>query len=74
MNSTHAQRIAANVRAELARKQVTQADIAERLHFSRAAIGRRTSGHVDFKITELYVIAEMLDVPVSALLGEAVAA
>ena len=74
MATNHALRVAANVRAELARKRVPQSQIARSLHLSRAAVNRRMSGQVAFDITELYAVAEALEITVSDLIGESVAA
>jgi transcriptional regulator with XRE-family HTH domain len=68
---TTAERIAANVRAEMARKGVTQQKLAVHLDWSQAAISRRLSARVAFNVDELARIAAFLAVPLSALLGEA---
>lgn len=65
---------AANVRAEMARKQVRQVRLAERLGISQAAVSRRLNGTKDFTVGELHTVADLLGVPVADLLGEAVAA
>lgn len=67
-----AQRIAANVRAELARQQRSGADLAKSLSWSQAAMQRRLSGRVAFDVTELDAVATQLEIPLGALIGEAV--
>lgn len=64
------QKIAANVRAEAARKRRTQADLAGLLGITQQAMSRRFHGHTPFTADEMAVIASDLGVPVSALIGE----
>lgn len=71
MTRTAVERIAANVRAEMARQQITQVQLAGRLELSQAAISRRLSSRVPFNVEELARIAGVLEVPLSALLHEA---
>lgn len=71
MPPTHAQRVAAAVRAESARRRITQTQIAEHLGLSRMAVSRRLSGVVPFDADELGRTAELFGVPVSVLFGEA---
>ena len=68
MPTTYAGQVAAEVRAEMARQRRTHADIARALGASEATVGRRLSGDVPFKISELSTVAEFLSVPLSALL------
>lgn len=63
--------VAANVRAELARKRITQTKVAARLGVSRQNVAQRLSGRVDFRVSELVAIAELLEIPVTALLADA---
>jgi len=65
---------AANVRAEMARRQVRQVTLAQRLGLSQAAISRRINGETEFSVAELLAVADLLGVSASALLGEDVAA
>ena len=57
--------IAANVRAEVARAQVTQTDLGEALGLTQTQVSRRLAGHVEFGATELAVLADYLGVAVS---------
>ena len=61
--------VAANVRAELARKQITQIEVAARLGVSRQNVAQRLNGRVDFRVGELIAIAGLLDIPVADLLA-----
>lgn len=63
----------ANVRGEMARRGVTQAQLAKVLGLSQAAVSARLRGETPFDINELARIAGFLDVPVERLL-EGVAA
>lgn len=63
--------VAANVRAELARKRISQTEVAARLGVSRQNVAQRLSGRVDFRVGELVAIAGLLDIPVAALLVDA---
>jgi transcriptional regulator with XRE-family HTH domain len=68
-----AQRVAANVRAEMARRAVTQTILAERLGKSQHFISRRLSGKVPFSVDELGDVAVALNVGLTNLMSEAVA-
>lgn len=68
MQKTHSQKTAANVRAEMARKRVSQRDMARHLGCSHTTMQRRLSGEVALDIDELGAIAAALDIPLSALL------
>lgn len=67
------QDIAANVRAEAARRQVTQAQLAERLELTQPGMSRRMLGRVPFSASELATVADVLEIPVANLIGQAVA-
>lgn len=62
------ERIAGQVRAAMARADVTQADLARELHISQAAVSRRLSGRVDFTIGELLTVACVVAVPLTDLI------
>ncbi|WP_373202627.1 helix-turn-helix transcriptional regulator [Mycobacterium marinum] len=62
--------VAANVRAELARKNKRQEHLADLLGFTRQAVSQRLLGRVDFRVAELQAIADYLEVPISALVGD----
>jgi transcriptional regulator with XRE-family HTH domain len=63
-----ARAVAAEVRAEMARQQVNQQQVAEVLGFSRQALSRRITGEIPFDVAELGQIAHFLGVPVSRLM------
>ena len=66
--------VAGAVRAELARAGKTQGALTAVLHLSQPAISRRLSGQVPFTIDELSAAAAFLDIPLSTLVPQAVAA
>ena len=63
-------RVAASVRAEVARQNVLQSTLAARLGLSQRAVSRRVLGQVDFTAAELAHLAIVLAVPVADLFGE----
>ncbi len=79
MNDTTAdrpatRRIAAEVRAEMFRQDVSQRDLADRIGWPQPRLARRLTAAVDFRVGELERIAEVLGVPVAQFLAEQAAA
>jgi len=70
MPTTTTQRVAAEIRAGLARRGLTQGDLAAALGLSQAAVSRRLTGEVPIDVEELTAVADWLGVPLSALLAE----
>lgn len=64
----------ANVRAEMARRKVSQVAVAAHLGLSQTAVSARLAGRVPFDINELHAIAGLLDVPIAALIPAQVVA
>jgi len=64
----YGRKVAAEIRAEAARKRITGARLAEALDVSGASMSRRMNGHSPISIDELAEIAALLDVPLSDLL------
>lgn len=60
-------RIAANVRAAMARRRISQLELAKRIFASNTRMSNRLLGRVSFTISELADIATALDVPLSSL-------
>ncbi len=54
----------------MARRSMSQTQIAERLGISQPAVSARLLGRTPFDVNELVAIAEVLGVPVSTLIGE----
>lgn len=59
------ERVAAEVRAEIARQGLNQASMATRLGWSQPFLSRRLAGVVALSVGELVVIADNLGVPVA---------
>ena len=54
--------VTSNIRAEAARAGLSQAEIARRLRFTRVAISNRWNGKVEWKLSDLELIGELLDI------------
>lgn len=70
---SHREQVAGNVRAEVARRGMSQASLARALEINQAGVSRRLNGKVDFTASELSLIARALGVPVGTFFGEALA-
>jgi transcriptional regulator with XRE-family HTH domain len=68
MATTPTAQTGSNVRAEMARRGVSQTKIATHLNLSQAAVSARLRGVTPFDINELVKVSEFLDVPLEALL------
>ena len=68
MPQTVPAQIAANVRVELARHNMRQKELAERIGLKPAMLSHRLQGRTDLSLHEIDLIADALDVPVSKLL------
>jgi transcriptional regulator with XRE-family HTH domain len=68
MNVTRA--VAAEVRAQMARQQVTGKSIARELSLSQQSISLRLTGKVPFDISELAQVARILGVRIASLIPE----
>jgi transcriptional regulator with XRE-family HTH domain len=62
-----------NIRAEMARRSVLQADLAQAIGMSQPALSRRLSGQADWNLLELFAAAQHLGVRVADLLPEVAA-
>lgn len=60
--------VASNVRAELARRGLTQRELADKLGLTQTAISSRLRGIVAFDVDELAVVAETLGVRIESLM------
>lgn len=67
--STHAQRVADNIRAEVARRKLSQVKLAEQVGIRQQALSRRLNGTTPFRIDELVRIAAVLDIPLAELVA-----
>jgi transcriptional regulator with XRE-family HTH domain len=65
MAETLRARAAAEVRAEIARQQITQDGLAARLGVSQTWVSRRINGNTAFSTEDLDLVARALGVPVA---------
>jgi transcriptional regulator with XRE-family HTH domain len=65
---TPAEIVAANVRAEMARQQIKQSEVAIAIGVGQSGVSKRLAGTVAFDVNELAQIAVLLGVPVARLL------
>lgn len=73
MGEDFTKRVAAEVRAEMARQKVSQETLCLRIGMSQSTLSRRMTGEYPFDTTELATIAAALGVPVSRFLNEVAA-
>lgn len=66
--------VGSNIRAELARRGLSQRDLATHLGISQSQLSKRLRGQIDLSVAELSAAAAYLDVPIGALLPEPVEA
>lgn len=71
MEDSPTQRVAAELRAEMARQNRSRMDLADALGISHSAASRRFDGSISLDVDELYRVAVWLSVPVSRFLGDA---
>ena len=64
----------ANVRAEIARRGMSQATLAQVIGVSQSQFSKRLRGVIAFDINELSAIAKALDIPLADLLPKEPAA
>jgi transcriptional regulator with XRE-family HTH domain len=64
------QLVAANIRAEVARRRISQKVLAEALGKSPQSISMRLAGTVAISLEELATIADVLGVTVASLVSE----
>lgn len=60
-----------NIRAQMARKRLSQKDIADHLGVTQPAVSARLSGKTPIDVEELSKIADLLDLSAAELLGGA---
>lgn len=66
--------MADTVRAEMARRRLSQRQVADAAGIPQPTLSRRLLGRSPFTVPELLTLAVVLDVPVALLLGEPVRA
>lgn len=60
MSTTPSVRVGANVRAEMARRGLTQTQLAAQIGISQAQLSKRLAGQIAFDVDELAAIGEAL--------------
>lgn len=70
MEQTTTARVAANVRAEVARRGMSARKLALALDVPASTLSRRLNGTVPFDVDELAAVAAVLAVPLHVLYGE----
>ena len=68
MTEAHAKRVASAVRAEVARRKISQATLGEALGLSQMGVSRRINGAVEFSAAEILILSELLGVTVETLM------
>jgi transcriptional regulator with XRE-family HTH domain len=68
-DTTLEQRVATNVRAALAARRMTSADLSKVLHLEQRAAQRRLNGTTPFTLSEMGKVAAWLGVSYSALVA-----
>lgn len=68
-----AQQVAAEVRAEMARQNKRNTELAQVLDVTPGTAGRKVAGRVEFTLTELFQVAQWLTVPLQNLYPDAAA-
>lgn len=63
-------RLNATIRAEMARQRITQTELAVALSIPQTQVSARLRGAVEWRVTELLGVAELLGVPASTLLAD----
>jgi hypothetical protein len=65
VNTSTQHEVAAEVRAQIARKRRSGRSVALQLGWTQAYMGRRLVGEVPFNVNDLAAIADVLEVPVT---------
>lgn len=60
----------ATIRAEMARQRITQTELAIALSIPQTQVSARLRGAVEWRVTELLSVADLLGVPASTLLAD----
>ncbi len=70
MTETATAQAGANVRAEMARRRISQQTLADTIGLSQAGLSKRLNGHVPWDVNELAAAAAALGVHLHALVGD----
>jgi transcriptional regulator with XRE-family HTH domain len=72
MHTKPSAEVGANIRAEMARRGLSQTELASRMGIGQSALSKRLAGTVALDVNELAAVAGFLHVDVSVLLTGAV--
>jgi transcriptional regulator with XRE-family HTH domain len=73
MQRSLAERVVGEIRAEMARQDVTQAEVAQKLGVTQQTLSKRFAGLKPFDLLEVERLADILGVPVRQFLNGAAA-
>lgn len=59
----------ANILAEMGRRELRQADVAEILSTSQRSVSKRMTGDTDWRVGDVLHLAQAWDIPVATLLA-----
>lgn len=68
MNNTQTPRITGNLRAEMARRGITQQQVADVLGLSQASVSRKLLGKSRISIDQLYEITEHFGIDMASII------
>lgn len=68
--NTYREAVAAEVRAQMGRRRITQGQLAKALGMSQAAVSRRLTGELPFDLDDVLVMAQRFNVALSDLIPE----
>lgn len=71
--STFSNRIAGEIRAELARQRMPVSDLSSGSGIALSTLSRRLTGRTDFTVSEVEAICVALDLPVVSLISRSAA-
>lgn len=74
MHTKPSAEIGANIRAELARRGLSQTEFASRMGISQSQLSKRLAGTIPIDVNELANVALALDVDIARLLDGAIPA
>ncbi len=66
---TQAEAVPRNVKAEMVRAGLKQADLARPLGITQQSFSARLNGRVDFTVRELEIVAQTIGVPLETLIA-----
>lgn len=62
------------IRARMANRDISEAELSRQTYIARSTLARKLAGASEFTVNELFRVADVLDVPLRALIEPASAA